>query len=124
MRLQEGKRRNLVPPNCLLGVIHCDRDEMVPAAHRVRFTVAACKGGIEMDLHIMKREKRHFDCLNPKSDSWAAAKSILRQGFPYSNRETIDLDRDQTIEPQRMRLTTREETITEIIIRTRREQQL
>lgn len=125
MRLQESRNRSLVPANCRLSVVHGEQDTIVPVAHSIRFTVAACTGGVEVDLHRMKKEN-HFDCLDPASDSWKVARSILQHGWSPNNnggrsKAVLQIGRDEIMEPQRMKQTIREETDSEIIIQTLRE---
>jgi pimeloyl-ACP methyl ester carboxylesterase len=125
LRLREASRpRNLfLPANCYLGVIHGDDDAVIPAAHGIRFTVAACVGGVEVELHRMKREGGHCDCLDPSSDSWRAAKDIIRRGWTSgTSRATpvMTIGWEEMVDPQRMRPTQRDETGSEVIIRTHR----
>ena len=76
----QAQGRHLRPPDCLLGLVHAQRDVIVPVEQSIRFTVAACTAGVETELHRIASES-HFDCLDPASLSWRTALDLLQRGI-------------------------------------------
>ena len=61
-----------------LALVHGLEDDVVPPDHSTRFCVAAAKAGVGCTYHQVRREG-HFEVLDPKSASWAAVRTALRQ---------------------------------------------
>lgn len=110
--LRASSGRQLQQPDCLLGLVHAVGDRVVPVAQSIRFTVAACTAGFEVELNEVRNDD-HFSCLDPRSASWQAASSILHRGIAGDVPHYTSSSQD-------MLPTLREETPTSVIIRTRR----
>ena len=78
-REAEWQGRRLKPPDCRIALVHAQRDAIVPVEHSIRYTVAACTAGIELELHRVASES-HFDCLDPESLSWKIALATMQRG--------------------------------------------
>lgn len=126
----QERHRDLNPPKCRLQLVHANQQQnermtVVPVEQSIRFTVASCTGGLEVDLHRIKDERGHQDCLDPTSCSWRVVRKILLEEAAAAEGSSYQpMSPAQFLPIQRMKTATREENDCEIIVRTRRAPQL
>lgn len=104
--------RALKLPDCLVGLVHAQRDEIVDVSQSIRFTVSACTSGMELELHQIADES-HFDCLDPSSLSFQTAFGILQRGLRGHVPHYASAENDGMLP------TLRQGTARDVLIRTR-----
>ncbi|CAL1165885.1 unnamed protein product [Cladocopium goreaui] len=67
-------------PRARIGLVHGKRDDVVPPEQSVRFLVSSTCARVPCELH-MALDEGHYEVLDPKSVSWRAVISMVKESL-------------------------------------------
>eukprot|EP00435_Cladocopium_sp_Y103_P021749 s81_g5.t1 len=67
-------------PRARIGLVHGKRDDVVPLEQSIRFLVSSTCAGVPCELHMVL-EEGHYEVLDPRSVSWRAVVSMVKESL-------------------------------------------